>query len=208
MTQIWYEDITNFIKYDNYYQIFPLKEMTLEEKLNALLRLFIYVGIILALIKLDYRYIFIGIITGLISVIVYNFEISKKTESEKFLTEKELDILDNKLCTRSTVDNPFMNPSVADIAYNPSHPGACDVLNPKTQKKMEDNFNAKLFRDVSDIYGKMSSQREFYTVPSTTIPNDQTGFAKWLFGDSLNTPSCKEGNGFECYNNRYREYKQ
>ena len=41
------------------------------------------------------------------------------------------------------------------------------------------------------------SSRQFYTNPSTTIPNDQEAFAKWLYYNPEKT--CKEGNGLECY---------
>jgi hypothetical protein len=37
-------------------------------------------------------------------------------------------------------------------------------------------------------------------MPSTTIPNDQTAFAKWLY---LSPPTCKEGNGAQCVANNY-----
>jgi patatin-like phospholipase/acyl hydrolase len=46
-----------------------------------------------------------------------------------------------------------------------------------------------LYRDVGDLYGKSNSQREFYTAPSTTIPNNQTSFAKWCYSVG---PTCKE----------------
>ena len=35
------------------------------------------------------------------------------------------------------------------------------------------------------------SMRNFYTNPSTTIPNDQKGFSEFLYGDMI---SAKEGN--------------
>ena len=33
--KIWYDDLLVFITKDNFYQILPLKEMSLEEKLNV-----------------------------------------------------------------------------------------------------------------------------------------------------------------------------
>ena len=61
--------------------------------------------------------------------------------------------------------------------------------NEKVQTKIEDKFNFNLYRDVGDLYGKSNSQREYYTMPSTTIPNEQTSFAKWLYATG---PTCKE----------------
>ncbi len=132
-----------------------------------------------------------------------SYDLSFDTEqhpSDTLAEDKGVKILvDNKLCTRTTVENPFMNPSIVDIQYNSNRPAACDI--DKVKDRVENNFKKRVFKDVNDIWGKDYSAREFYTVPSTTIPNDQEGYAKWLYG----TPAtCKEGNGLECKRNTYR----
>ena len=50
-------------------------------------------------------------------------------------------------------------------------------------------------------FGRNISSRQFYTNPSTTIPNDQESFAKWCYGDM---PSCKDGQN--CL--RYEDLRQ
>jgi hypothetical protein len=199
--KIWYEDVPGFFTQENYYVILPMSNMTFEEKVNALVRFFVYLGIVLAFVKANSKYLFFGIIAAVVSVIIVEFDKSQKVKAEKFLERKDLAVVDNTVCVRSTVDNPFMNPTIADITYNPNRPAACGLDNPLVQDKVEQNFNARLYRDVGDLYGKMSSQREFYTMPSTTIPNDQTGFAEWLYGAG---PTCKEGEGMRCNQNMYR----
>ena len=52
-----------------------------------------------------------------------------------------------------------------------------------------DKFGYNLYRDVGDLYGKNNSQRQYYTMPATTMPNDQTAFAKWCYNTG---PTCKE----------------
>lgn len=199
--KIWYENLVGFMQLNNYYVILPMQNMTLEEKLNSLVRFFLYLGIFLALVKHDGRYLFFGIVAGLVSIAVYEMERKQKATVEKFLEKNQIDVVNQTVCARSTVDNPFMNPSVFDLGHNADRPPACDIDHPKVQDAIDKNFNARLFKDVGDLYGKMSSQREFYTVPSTTIPNDQTSFAEWLYGKGL---TCKEGNGFACNQNLYR----
>lgn len=200
---IWYDNISNFITTKNYYEILPTSNMSLETKINSLLRLFIYISILLSLIKIDYKYLFIGIIAILLSIVIYNFEKQKRIKTEKFLDKNKIDLIDNKVCLRSTVDNPFMNTPTTEYAsnYDKCDIGACDLTNDKVSKTIETNFNARLFRDVSDLYGKMSSQRQFYTVPNTKIPNDQTGFAEWVYKPP---PSCHDGYGQQCHRNMYR----
>lgn len=183
-----------FLNYSNYTQVLPTSVMTLEEKLNALVRFFLYLGVILAVVKSDYRYLFFGIIAAVLSAIIYSYENRQKEIAEKFLEERSIEIVDNKVCSRSTVDNPFMNPSIIDISDNPTHPQACSLANDTVHDKVDSNFNARLFRDSGDLYDRMSSQRQFYTMPVTTIPNDQTGFATWLYKAPR---TCKE-DGLQC----------
>jgi len=101
-----------------------------------------------------------------------------------------------KECTQPTIDNPFMNVTMKDyFNIDPDtkttidRPPACDPNDPEIKKKIEASFSNNLFKDVNDIFGKMNSQRQFYTMPSTTIPNGQMEFAKWLY---LNPKTCKE----------------
>lgn len=199
--KIWYDDLLGFLGPDNYYLIVPLQSMSIEEKLNASIRFFLYISIILAIITKDSRYLFFAIVAGLISIGIYEFEKKKVKTAEKFLEKKQLDIVDNTLCARSTIENPFMNVLMSDYTQNPQRPGACGTMTDKVQKTIDKNFHARLFRDVNDIYGKNASEREFYTMPNTTIPNNREGFTDWLFGRG---PSCKEGNGFQCDHNIYR----
>ena len=55
------------------------------------------------------------------------------------------------------------------------------------------SLHANLFKDVNDVFGKMNSQRQFYTMPNTKIPNAQDDFAKWLYA---NPKTCKEDQEF------------
>jgi len=98
-----------------------------------------------------------------------------------------------------TIDNPFMNPSpVAPRDINP----ASSPLNESTQRIIEAKFNKNIFKDANDIFNHRNGNRQFYTVPGNTFPNDRDTFMKWCY----NRPkSCKEGNGEQCYENLYND---
>jgi len=203
MEQIWYDDIPGLFTETNYFLVLPMRDMSIQQKLNAIVRFFAYLGIFLALVRSDYRYLFLGIIAAILSIGINMFEQQKQDVAEKFLEKRELSIVDNKVCARSTVDNPFMNMSIADITLNPAHAQACDVENPRVKKTMDKNFNARLFRDVNDIFGNGASERQFYTMPVTTITNDQAAVGEWLYGG--NGTSCKDKfdhkSGVKCWEN-------
>jgi hypothetical protein len=84
--------------------------------------------------------------------------------------------------------------------YNKSK--ACDLSQDIRDKQI------KLFRkdskllDKTDLYGKNTSDRNFYTMPSTSALNDQSGFAHFIYGDFNN---CKV-NGKNCLKHRDNRY--
>jgi len=109
----------------------------------------------------------------------------------------------NGTCRKPTVDNPFMNPTLEDtLDENP--PVGCNADDEDLPKDIKKCFDKNLYRDIDDLYDKQGSQREFYAVPNRTWPNDQDGFAKWLF---KNSGTCKEHqeqcNRFEDLRNFY-----
>lgn len=190
----WTNNINELFKF----ALIPTNNMSIEEKLNAIMRLILFIGIISTLIFNDSKYILFVLIILLISIFVYNYQEASIISAEKFLDSKNLDVVDNEICVKSTVHNPFMNPNIYDIKYNANRPSACSINNTNVNQSVNNNFYARLFRDVGDIYGKMSSERQFYTVPSTTIPNEQTEFGHWLYNRG---PTCKENNGEQCFRN-------
>jgi hypothetical protein len=193
--KIWYEDVPGLFTAKNYYIIIPLQSLTFEEKLNAIVRFFIYLGVILSLVMSNATHLLWGIIALATTVVVYKYQQKTKERVQDYLKDKKVDVIDNSVCKRTTVDNPFMNPSVDEYGTKVNYETACPIENESVYEKVNDNFHKRLFQDCSDIYDKMSSQRQFYTMPNTSVPNDQEGFAQWVYGSP---PTCKEGNGFAC----------
>ena len=64
-------------------------------------------------------------------------------------------------------------------------------------------FNNNLFREVDAVWERENSQRQFYTVPNTSIPNQRNEFAEWLYKSRA---TCKEDNN-NCYNNYYSDLR-
>lgn len=100
--------------------------------------------------------------------------------NESLFTPEELKDYQVNTCRRPTRDNPFMNPSIKEFgAVSPA--SACNVDDDQIKESMRVNFNDGLFRDVDSLFDRTNSQRQFYTVPNTMIPNNQVEFANWLY---------------------------
>lgn len=196
--KIWYEDFRELVQNNQYLELLPMANMSLEQQLNAVFRFFVYLGVVLALVQSNYRYLFMIVFAGILTVMLYEYEKVKRVRAERFLRANDLSVVNDTVCQRSTVENPFMNPSIADITDNPERPAACRVSTPEVQAVIQKNFDARYYQDVNDVFGKYASQREFYTMPNTQIPNDRETFAKWCYGLGK---TCKEGNGLQCWEN-------
>lgn len=83
-------------------------------------------------------------------------------------------------CRMPTKDNPFMNPILNDFEME-MPPEACNADDDLIKEKIGDAFNEDLFMDVTDLFERQNSQRQYYTLPHMNPP-DQTAFAKWLYG--------------------------
>lgn len=186
----WYLDIKILFKKERLIEFFPNYEMTLNEKLNAITRLSIYLSIILSLISNNYNYMYISVIVLIFTLLIYklqsdNIELYFDSYRNNTLNNTLTDV---KKCTIPTQNNPFMNHNF--LTDSPSKPAACKSYNNEgVKKEIKQNFNLKLYRDVSDLYQRNNSQRQYYTMPSTTTPNDQTKFAKWCYNTGK---TCKE----------------
>ena len=181
--------------------LYPNVNITIDEKINAIIRLILFTGIIATLIFNDSRYILFIFIIMLISILIYNYQMDKNKMIEKYLNENDLDIINNEKCVKPTQDNPFMNPSL--IGYNNKY-DSCSIENQKIKENIDYYFNSNVFRETDDLYDKSLLDRQFYTVPSTTIPNNREKLTSWLYERG---PSCKENNGEQCYNNLYNNVK-
>lgn len=202
-TKLWYEDPSLLYNLDYLTEIFPFKRFDIMRKLNALVRLSILYAIIMYIYKRDQLYLCIPIVIMGISLLIwYN---QSNVQTDKVMKQAYNDSLEqlvqlNDLETECRIpkkDNPFMNPTLKDYGnnLNPT-PKSCPSYNNKgVQRRVEELFNEDLYRDVTDVFGKNNSQRQFYTVPGNQVPNDQGSFAQWCYG----TPkTCKEGNQVAC----------
>lgn len=98
--------------------------------------------------------------------------------------------------TYPTAANPFMNVLVDEVKYNPGRPSAASVQDPNVKVSLDDFFRTEFARDPTDVFGRSQSQREFITMPSTSIPNDVDSYQNWLY--KIPGKTCKEGGREAC----------
>ena len=164
----WYRDINSLLTLNNLTKFIPNKGYTLDENLNAVVRLSVYISIVLVLLNNEINYLILTICAFLITFFI--FSSSKKDILENYKSNNHI---------IPTKNNPFMNIMMDDYIKNPDRKIQDDIVyNIELQRDIEKQFNHNLYKDSSDIYDKGNSQRQFYTMPVTTIPNKQKEFAE------------------------------
>ena len=113
----------------------------------------------------------------------------RKRNKDYYTVDEMLDYEKNT-CRRPTPDNPFMNPAATEFG-SPDVPAACNATDDAIKENIKVNFNHDLFRDVDELWERNNSQRQFYTMPNTAIPNNQKEFANWLYSLPASA-NCKE----------------
>jgi hypothetical protein len=98
--------------------------------------------------------------------------------------------------TLPSAKNPFMNVLIDEIKYRPKRPMAASVYDPSVKVALDDFFRTDFYKDPTDVFGRSQGQRQFITMPSTSIPNDQESYQNWLY--KIPGKTCKEGGREAC----------
>ena len=195
--KFWVEDpcvlITNFCKFNPFVQ---LNQKHLGDSLNSYTRFVIVVAIVLFCATKENNYIYIALFLIVLIVIMYysfkkdNFEeVNYESQNQQIINE----LLSQEKLPRRQSDyynvnvsenNPLKNVPITDYNKEPTY-FKSTASDSSTNKFVE----GKIFQ-TADQWVFDRNTRQFYTTANTSVPNDQTGFANWLYGTEN---ICKEG---------------
>ena len=223
-TNIWLKNPAVLLKKEQLSQIWPRENMSRNEKINAITRLVIILTILGFLITQTYSFLLTGLITlGVIAMLYYAKEYKQENKEgdmpqkpiEGFTNPQVYQVLKGNF-TNPTNKNPLMNVLLPEIQDNPNRKMAAPAYNRAVEKQINEdtqNFIVSNFDNDPQIKKKLFStlgdslefedfgQHSFYATANTRIPNDQTSFADFCYGDMV---SGKEGNDFALMRNNPR----
>ena len=195
-------------------EIWPIENMTREQKINAITRLVILLTLIGFLFLNDIKILITGIIAIIVLLFTY-YILNKNANSNKFKETFSNEEIYEKVkhnFSNPTSLNPIMNVLLPEIQDNPNRLEAApsynkavkNNINEETKNFIVSNFdnteNIKnnLFNDQGDNFEFEQSMRQFYTTANTRVPNNQKDFARFCYG---NMASCKDGDVEMCFKN-------
>lgn len=223
MTAFWLEDPIVLFQQPSVKEIWPLPDMCRIRKLNAVSRMVIVMTVIGYAISRRSAILVSGLVALVITSIVWLKGRNQEASEVEGLTsiggnKKALsDLVGAPVATPPKENNPMMNVLIPQINDDPKRPAAEPSFNPDVEKKINEKtqdfvveqFNNDpkirelLFGDLPDRMTFDQSMRNFYSNPSTTVPNDQGAFAQFCYGEAI---SCKENNALACERNNFRKY--
>jgi hypothetical protein len=213
----WYDEPSILFKKDNIFELWPTTDMNYNQKLNAITRLIIIVTIVGFIITFAYRLLFIGGITIFVIFILFKMNKDKltketfanndinqnqKQKAEYITNPVTLDSVLKSEFKESNKKNPFSNVLLTQIVDDPDRKSAPPAFNIDVDenittnvKKAVQHMNPGIKNTDKQLYGDLwenfqldQSNRVFNSTPNTRVTNDQTAYAKYLYG---NMPSAK-----------------
>lgn len=188
-------------------EFWPSNKMTLTRKMNAITRTIVLLTLIGFLFTQSAKLLITSLITIVVLVILYKTQFEKKQleglrESayregfEGRNSDKFIDVFKDNFTT-PTKKNPMMNVMMTDYGDNPQRKMAAPSYNKRIAEQINDKSikRNKLYQDLGDNLAFEHQMRNFHSMPNTTIPNNQKGFAEFCYG---NMQSCKGGDSEEC----------
>jgi len=191
MFPFWTKDPSILMRHDQL-QIWPVQDMDSNAKLNAITRLVIVLTMVSFILTFAIKFLAVGGLT-IAALAIYQSATKKPVHREAF-TAQEL-----KAHTTPTEKNPLMNVLLPEINGAPNRkpalksylPETSDLIKTKVKAVISKNVDPRLFRGTNDELDLEHSMRNFYTMPSSTVPNKQDEFADFCYGGMI---SAKEGN--------------
>ena len=201
---IWYQEPRVLVT--GWRGFFPSRDMSAPERVNSLVRLFLYAG--LALFAYSRKPLYLVVCMAAATVISLTYSSSSYQQTADY-ADGGFDVPVGQRrpsvaavpdrCTRPSRENPFANMMLSELADDPDRSAACAYDDVKDE--IEDYFNEDLPRNITDVYGKENSQRQYMTMPVTRAVADTKAFAEFAYG-SLGVRGCKE-DASRCTGNDY-----
>lgn len=183
-------DPSDIFKSDQLLNFWPSASQSAKDRTSATARFVIYASVIVYLINRDTRVLALG---GLVLAILYYMwtaNLIKDGGLRPAFGDGRTPNIMRAPVTMPTLDNTMGNVLMTDYVDQPDRPSA--AWYPSVRQEVQQEW-AK----IHPFERRRDAERNFYTMPNTTIPNDQAAFAQAAYGKPF-APFCKDQGGIAC----------
>jgi hypothetical protein len=175
--QFWFKDPSVLFTEGTWSRFVPTKDMSTAEALNSVVRFATYFSVLMFSATGVGAYVLAIPIMMVATVLLYRVFPNGKT-IESFVAK----MADPENYMMPSAANPFMNVLLTEIQDNPDRGDAAPTSRSDVKKAVYKAFQqtSDLYMDTTDVFDQAQAMRTFHTLQSSKVPNDQSGFLKWL----------------------------
>lgn len=180
-------DPREIFRSDKLLEFWPTAMQSSKDRVAATTRFIVYAMVILYLIQRDARILALGILVLAVLYFLWTSNMIPDGQLRPTFSDGRTPWFGRDTVTMPTIDNSMANVLYTDYTDRPDRPAA--AWYPSVKQEV-----AQAWEFIHPFEKKRDAERNFYTAPSSTIPNDQTAFAEASFGPKFG-PFCKDGSG-------------
>jgi len=173
----------------------PTATQTADQRVSATTRFVLYAVCIVYLINRDARIFALGGIALAILYYMWTTNMIKDGSLRSAIGDARYSTIFRPSATLPTTENSMGNVLLSDYVDNPDRPAA--AWYPSVRGQVQEAWS-----QIHPFERQRDAERNFYSMPSTTIPNDQTGFAQAAYGRPF-AAKCHDQGGAACNPDRF-----
>jgi len=187
-------DPRDIFKTSQLMDFWPTATQTAKERVLATSRFIIYATCIVYIINREPRIFALGILA--LAILYYLWTMNMISDGKmSSSTDGRMPGPLRPQVTLPTLDNSMGNVLLSDYVDNPDRPAAAWYPSMRQEVQVE-------WSQIHPFERQRDAERNFYTMPSSTIPNDQAAFAYGAFGKPF-APKCHDQGGAACDPDRF-----
>ena len=188
-------DPKEIFKTSDLMKFWPTATQSADERVSATTRFVLYAMCIVYIINRDPRIFALGGIALAILYYMWTSNMVKDGNMRSTIGDARRSSMFRSNVTLPTVENSMGNVLLSDYVDNPDRPAAAWYPSVRTQVQ-------QAWSQIHPFERQRDAERNFYTMPASTIPNDQTGFAQAAYGKPF-APKCHDQGGASCDPDRF-----
>jgi hypothetical protein len=188
-------DPKEIFKTSDLLKFWPTATQSADERVSASTRFVLYAMCIVYIINRDPRIFALGGIALAILYYMWTSNMIKDGKMRSTIGDARLSSVFRSNVTLPSVENSMGNVLLTDYVDNPDRPAAAWYPSVRTQVQ-------QAWSQIHPFERQRDAERNFYTMPASTIPNDQTGFAQAAYGKPF-APKCHDQGGAACDPDRF-----
>ena len=173
----------------------PTATQTARERVAATTRFILYATCIIYIINRDVRVFALGILALAILYYLMTMNMISDGKMRPSFTDGRVPGPLRGEVTLPTLNNSMGNVLLSDYVDNPDRPAA--AWYPSMRAEVQNTWS-----QIHPFERQRDAERNFYTMPSSTIPNDQAAFAYGAYGKPF-APKCHDQGGAACDPDRF-----